>query len=306
MRNAFAQEITNLAKKNKKIVLLSGDIGNRLFDKFRASFPERYYNCGIAEACMTGVASGLAHLGLSPITYTIATFNTVRCLEQIKLDVCYPNLSVVIVGTGAGLSYASLGATHHSLEDMAFLRTIPNLKILCPSDPNEVKKLLRDALKIGGPVYLRLGKKNEPIIKSRRRIGKSDLIIKGKTNLLVSVGNILKFVVEASKELKRKKINNSVIDLRYIKPLDSKVLRKVLKKYKRIFVIEEHYISGGVGSSIIEWAKVNGFNSNNVFLIGAENKFVHSAGDQFSARAKVGLGIRNIVNKVIKITKKNR
>ena len=159
MRNAFADEITNLAKKDKKIVLLSGDIGNRLFDKFRTRFPERFYNCGFAEACMTGVASGIAHLGLSPITYTIATFNTVRCLEQIKLDICYPNLPVVIVGTGAGLSYASLGATHHSLEDIAFLRVIPNLKILCPSDPEEVRKLLKDALKMKGPVYLRLGKK---------------------------------------------------------------------------------------------------------------------------------------------------
>ena len=240
MRNAFADEITNLAKKDKKIVLLSGDIGNRLFDKFRTRFPERFYNCGIAEACMTGVASGIAHLGLSPITYTIATFNTIRCLEQIKLDICYPNLPVVIVGTGAGLSYASLGATHHSLEDIAFLRAIPNLKILCPSDPAEVRKLLKDALKMKGPVYLRLGKKNEPIIRPRKRIGKSDLIIKGKTNLLISVGNILKFVIEASNELKRKKINNAVIDLRYVKPLDSKVLKIAFKKFKKIFVVEEH------------------------------------------------------------------
>jgi len=304
MRNAFAEEITNLAKKNKKIVLLSGDIGNRLFDKFRREFPERFYNCGIAEACMTGVASGIAHLGLSPVTYTIATFNTARCLEQIKIDVCYPNLSVVIVGTGAGLSYASLGSTHHSIDDIAFLRAIPNLKILCPSDPIEVKKLLKDALKMGGPVYLRLGKKNEPIIKSRKRIGKSDLIIGGKSNLLISVGNILKFAIEASEQLKRKRIDNSVIDLRYIKPLDNKVLKMAFKNYKKIIVIEEHYISGGVGSSIMEWAKKNKCNPNNVFLLGAENKFVHSSGDQFSARGKVGLSIKNIVNKVVKIVNK--
>jgi len=304
MRNAFAKEVTDLAKKNKKIVLLSGDIGNRLFDKFREKFPKRFYNCGIAEACMTGVASGIAHLGLLPITYTIATFNTVRCLEQIKLDICYPDLSVIIVGTGAGLSYASLGATHHSLEDIAFLRVIPNLKILCPSDPEEVRKLLKDALKMKGPVYLRLGKKNEPLIKSRKRIGKSDLIIEGKTNLLISVGNILKFVIEASKKLKRIKINNSVIDLRYVKPLDNKVLRIAFKKYERIFVIEEHYTSGGVGSSIIEWSKKNQFNSNQVILLGADNKFVHSSGDQFSARDKVGLSVNKIVKRIKKIVNK--
>ena len=304
MRNAFAEEITNLAKKDKKIVLLSGDIGNRLFDKFRTRFPKRFYNCGIAEASMTSIASGIAHLGLSPITYTIATFNTVRCLEQIKLDVCYPNLSVVIVGTGAGLSYASLGATHHSLEDIGLLRIIPNLKVLCPSDPNEVKKLLREALKMGGPVYLRLGKKNEPIIKSRKRIGKSDLIIEGKTNLLISVGNILKVVIEVSKQLKKRKINNSVIDLRYVKPLDSKVLRTAFKKYRRIFVIEEHYISGGAGSAIIEWTKKNKYDFNNIFLFGADNKFIHSSGNQSSARDKIGLSVKKIVNKIKKIVTK--
>jgi len=148
MRNSFATEITKLACKNKKIVLLSGDIGNRLFDNFRKLNKNRFYNCGIAEACMTGIASGIASSGLLPITYTITPFNTMRCLEQIKLDICYPNLPVIIVGTGSGLSYASLGSTHHSLEDIAILRSIPNMNILCPSDPTEVKKLLRDALLI--------------------------------------------------------------------------------------------------------------------------------------------------------------
>ena len=159
MRNSFATEITKLAYKNKKIVLLSGDIGNRLFDNFRKLNKNRFYNCGIAEACMTGIASGIASSGLLPITYTITPFNTMRCLEQIKLDICYPNLPVIIVGTGSGLSYASLGSTHHSLEDIAILRSIPNINILCPSDPTEVKQLLRDALKIKKPVYIRLGKK---------------------------------------------------------------------------------------------------------------------------------------------------
>ena len=164
------KELSNIAQKNKKIVLLSGDIVNRLFDNFRKNFPTRFHNCGIAEASMTGIASGLAHLGLRPITYTIATFNTIRCLEQIKLDVCYPNLPVIIVGTGAGLSYSSLGSTHHSIEDIALLRSIPNLSILCPSDPKEVKKLLNDAIKLKGPVYLRLGKKNEPVVEIEEKL----------------------------------------------------------------------------------------------------------------------------------------
>ena len=170
MRNSFSEEITLLAKNNKKIVLLSGDIGNRIFDDFKKKFPNRFYNCGVAEACMTGVAAGISKTGLHPITYTIATFNTLRNFEQIKLDLCYPNLNSIIVGTGAGLSYSSLGSTHHSLEDIALMRTLPNMTIFCPSDPNEVKRVLRKALKIKGPVYIRLGKKNEPNFNIRKKL----------------------------------------------------------------------------------------------------------------------------------------
>ncbi len=201
MRNSFSEEITSLAKKNKKIVLLSGDIGNRIFDKFKKKYPDRFYNCGVAEACMTGVAAGISKIGLHPITYTIATFNTLRNFEQIKLDLCYPNLRSIIVGTGAGLSYSSLGSTHHSLEDIALMRTLPNMTIFCPSDPNEVKKILRSALKVKGPVYIRLGKKNEPHFGNRKKIGSSDLILKGSKNLIISVGNILAESIKASKIL---------------------------------------------------------------------------------------------------------
>ena len=130
MRNAFAAELAAAAATNKKIVLLTGDIGNRLFDTFKSDFPERFFNCGVAEANMMGMAAGLALCGLRPVTYTITPFNTCRCLEQIKIDVCYQNLPVVIVGVGAGLSYASLGATHHGLEDIAVTRVLPNMTCL--------------------------------------------------------------------------------------------------------------------------------------------------------------------------------
>ena len=179
------------------------------------------------------------------------------------------------------------------------LRTIPNLKILCPSDPNEVKKLLRDALKIGGPVYLRLGKKNEPLFKTRKRIGKSDIIIKGKTNAIISVGNMLKNAVEVNQELNKKRINSAVFDLRYIKPLDNTVLKKVFKEYKKIFVLEEHFISGGVGSLIMEWAKKNKLNSDKIVLCGAMNSFIHSSGNQTSARDIAGISVKKIVSKII-------
>ena len=159
MRNAFAQIVTELAAENHKLVLLAGDIGNRLFDSFKEKFPDRFYNCGVAEAGMTGIASGLASCGLQPITYTITPFNTLRCMEQIRLDICYLNLPVIVVGTGSGLSYAGLGATHHSMEDVGALRMLPNMHVVCPADPMEVKSLVKAALELCRPTYIRLGKK---------------------------------------------------------------------------------------------------------------------------------------------------
>ena len=164
MRNAFAKELVKLASFDQRIILLSGDIGNRLFDTFKEKFKKRFYNCGIAEANMMSLASGLAMCNLRPITYTITPFNTTRCLEQIRNDVCYHNVPVIIVGIGAGLSYSRLGGSHHACEDISFLRTIPNMKVICPADALELRALLREALKEMGPVYLRIGKKGEELV----------------------------------------------------------------------------------------------------------------------------------------------
>ena len=129
MRNAFADEMTLLAATDKRVVVLSGDIGNKLFDKLKLVDEQRFYNCGIAEANMMGVAAGMAMSGLRPFVYTITPFATTRCFEQIRVDVCYHHAPVVIVGTGSGLSYSELGPTHHSLEDMAILRTLPGMRV---------------------------------------------------------------------------------------------------------------------------------------------------------------------------------
>ena len=128
-------------------------------DRYKASFPDRFYNCGVAEANMTGVAAGMALSGLRPITYTITPFNTLRCLEQIKIDVCYHNVPVTIVGVGAGLSYSELGGTHQGCDDIAVLRTLPNMKLVCPGDSVEVWLALRAILNQEWPAYLRLCKK---------------------------------------------------------------------------------------------------------------------------------------------------
>ena len=207
MRNAFADEITKIGANNKKVTLLSGDIGNRLFDKFKEQNNDRFFNCGVAEANMMGMASGLALCGLKPVVYTITPFTTTRCFEQIRVDVCYHEAPVVIIGTGSGLSYASLGPTHHSLEDIAIIRTLPGMTVMCPCDQNELRAMLRLAVDHDGPVYMRIGKKNEPQIYDDvpdLKIGKSKTIRNGQNVCLISTGNIMPVVLETAEILEKK------------------------------------------------------------------------------------------------------
>src|SRR5579872_5947275 len=204
MRNAFAKKVTELAGKDERLVLLSGDIGNRLFDDFKAKFPTRFYNCGVAEANMMGLAAGLAMSGLRPVCYTITPFLTYRCMEQIRVDVCYHHVPVIIVGTGSGLSYASLGATHHSCEEMGMLRLLPGLAILAPTDEMEVRGAVRAAAQYPHPVYIRIGKKGEPVVHKTEPqfiIGKAIPVREGSDVCLLSAGTMLPVAVEASDKL---------------------------------------------------------------------------------------------------------
>ena len=307
MRNQFAKSITDLAKQNKKIILLVGDIGNKLFDTFKKNNPKRFYNCGVAEANMTGVASGLASCGLRPITYTITPFNTYRCFEQIRLDICYPNLPVIIVGTGSGLSYASLGATHHSMEDISILKTLPNLQIICPGDKIEVREALIKAIESNRPTYIRLGKKGEPIIHKKKpnfKIGKSIYLKKGKDIALLGVGNALPIASRCEEILAKYKIKSDLISFHTIKPLDKKLLVKLFTSGKLIATIEEHGLIAGVGSSILEWANINNFNSEKVLRFGGPDKFLTGCGNQNEARKFIGLTPENIALRILKKIKK--
>lgn len=299
MRNAFAREINNLANENKNVVLLAGDIGNRLFDKFKAENPLRFHNCGIAEALMTGIASGLANSGFTPVTYTITPFNTLRCLEQIKLDVCYPNLPIIIVGTGSGLSYASLGATHHSLDDIAAMRMLPNMQILVPGDAYEVSSCLRAAVKSQKPTYIRLGKKGEPLVHKKAftyEIGKVITISKGGKNLIISVGNMLSECLSAVEEFKAVNgLSSELVSLGSVNPLDQIYLEKAFKDFDNIVVVEEHGFTGGAGSAILEWAHLNAQNTNKLKLLYTPKEFITGAGNQKNARNQCGLGVDNIL-----------
>lgn len=302
MRNTFAKAVTDLSDEYPELVMMAGDIGNRLFDKFKEKHPDRFYNCGVAEANMTGVASGLAASGLRPITYTITPFNTVRCLEQIRLDICYPDLPVIVVGTGAGLSYAGLGATHHSMEDVAILRTLPNMHIVCPADPVEVRLAVKDALRLGRPTYIRLGKKGEPVIHDSDpefTIGRGITVRKGSDVVILSVGNMLAPALKSAEQLQQKDISTQVVSLHTVKPLDDALLGALFEEKKLVVVLEEHGLIGGAGSAVLEWGNVKRADLRKLICIGGPDRFLFACGDQKEARHQLGLTAENITEKIL-------
>ncbi|MBI3508846.1 MAG: transketolase [Chlamydiia bacterium] len=297
MRNAFADEIGQLAGSDSRIVLLSGDIGNRLFEPFKTKFSNRFFNCGVAEANMASVAAGMAMCGLRPITYTITPFNTTRCLEQIRDDICYHQVPVLIVGTGAGLSYASLGCTHHSCEDIAFLRTIPNMTVLCPADALELRALLRASLNWPGPMYMRIGKTGEPQIYSsvpEIAIGKGSWIQKGTEICILSTGNMLSVAMEASKLLKEPP---AIISMHTVKPLDTELLQDISHRFSLLVTLEEHSLMGGFGSAVAEWL-VDQSITTPLLRIGTQDRFPHPIGSQKYIREQFGLTPQAIANRI--------
>ena len=302
MRNAFAQAVTELGDVYPDLVLLAGDIGNRLFDKFKDKHPARFYNCGVAEANMTGVASGLAASGLRPITYTITPFNTVRCLEQIRLDICYPDLPVIVVGTGAGLSYAGLGATHHSMEDIAILRTLPNMHVVCPADPVEVRLAVKDALRLARPTYIRLGKKGEPVIHPVDpdfRIGRAITVREGTDVAILSVGNMLASALACADQLARRGTSAKVLSLHTVKPLDDAMLTRLFAEQQLVLVLEEHGLAGGAGSAVLEWGNAKHVDLRKLICIGTPDRFLSGCGEQEEARLMLGLAPESICKQVI-------
>jgi transketolase len=292
MRNAFAKKITELAGKDQRVVLLSGDIGNRLFDDFKAKFPTRFYNCGVAEANMMGVAAGLAMSGLRPVCYTITPFLTYRCMEQIRIDVCYHHVPVVIVGTGSGLSYASLGGTHHSCEEMGMLRLLPGLAVVAPADEMEVRGSLEAALKSEGPTYIRIGKKGEPVVHKTPPefvIGKGIVVREGTEICLLSTGTVLPEALGAAELLEKQGHSVRVVSFHTVKPLDNALLADAFQHYRAVGTIEEHSVLGGLGGSVAEWLTDQPNGLARLVKFGTRDEFLHLTCEQEEAREHFGL-----------------
>lgn len=300
MRNAFADEVTQLAKIDPRVMLLSGDIGNKLFDPFKKVDSKRFLNCGIAEGNMMSVAAGLALNGLRPVVYTITPFTTTRCFEQIRVDVCYHEAPVIIVGTGSGLSYAELGPTHHSLEDLAIMRSLPGMQVIAPCDATEMRLALRAALNSSKPTYIRIGKKGEPAIHDADisyEIGKAITIQKGSDILILASGTLMPNVLDAANSLENQGISSQVASFHTIKPLDTEYLKQNLNGFKAIVTIEEHGKSGGLGGAVAECLSTLSGHPKHLRL-GTEDEFMHEMGDQKYAQKKYGLDPNGITTQI--------
>lgn len=255
MRTAYLDTLYELAQKDKRVYALISDNGAIVYDKYRRDLPQQYLNLGISEANMIGMAAGMASCGKIPFAYTIGAFLAYRAFEFIRNDVCLQNQNVKIVGTGAGQVYSALGPTHHSTEDLGGLRSLPNLTIVCPASPLEVRKATKAAYEHEGPVYLRLGTNRESEIYENDyefRIGKAVTVKDGKDITLIGTGSILKDMLDVAEQLQGEGICARVIDMHTIKPIDKDVVIKAIGETGKIVTVEDQNVIGGLGSAVAE------------------------------------------------------
>ncbi len=277
-RDAYGEALLNLAKNNKNIVVVSADLAESTrVQNFAKKYPERFFEVGVAEQNMLGVASGLSLAGKTVFASSFAVFSPGRNWDQLRISVCYSQANVKIVSTHAGLSVGEDGASHQALEDIAITRVLPNIIVISPLDYEETKKAVAAISKIKNPVYLRLHRQNSAQIteqKSPFQIGKANILQAGKDITLVGCGPILNEAIITAQNLKNKKISVEIINCHTIKPLDQKTILKSLQKTKKLITLEEHQIAGGLGSAILE--QVASHYPVPVKMIGVQDSFGES------------------------------
>ena len=255
-RNAYADALLQLGAENDKVVVLDADLSESTMTcKFAAAYPEKFYNMGIAEQSMMGTAAGLATCGIIPICSTFSVFACLRSGEQLRTSVAYPNLNVKVVTTHSGLSIGTAGATHFCEEDLAIMRAIPNMVAIAPADYLETVKAVKAAVEYNGPVYIRLGRGDAPVLYSELddyQIGKAITYKDGSDVTIIGTGVMLQRAVAAAEELEKKGVSCRVLDMHTIKPFDKEAVEKAARETKAIITMEEHNIHGGLGSAVAE------------------------------------------------------
>ncbi|MBR4330572.1 MAG: transketolase family protein [Candidatus Riflebacteria bacterium] len=304
-RESYGNALKELGAKAKDLVVLDADLaGATKTNIFQKAYPERHFDCGIAEANMIDVAAGLSTMGLVPFAATFAMFAAGRAYEQVRNTIGYPHLNVKIGATHGGISVGEDGASHQCCEDFALMRTVPGMVVMCPADDVEARKMVEAAYEYVGPVYMRFGRSATPVFHDENytfKIGKGELIQDGKDVAIIATGIMVPEAIEAGKKLAEEGISAMVINMATIKPIDEEMVLNAAKKCGKIVTVEEHSIIGGLGEAVC--AVLSEKHPTPVKRIGVNDEFGHSgpAGELLKA---FGLCADNIVAQTKKLLEK--
>ncbi len=295
-RDGFGDEIVKLGRENKDVLVVDADIGKSCkTGAFRKALPEQYLNVGIAEQNCAGVAAGLATCGKIPFVVTYAAFGSMRMLEMIRQEICYPHLNVKIACSHGGVTPANDGASHQAIEDMGILRTVPNMTVVMPADYWSARKLVRAAAEFDGPVYLRFTRDAVPVIYNENdtfELGKAKQLRNGGDVAIIANGDTVRLAIEAAEQLSAEGIQARVLDMHTIKPLDNEAVMDCVSNIGRIITVEDHNILNGLGSAVCELAAESG--KGIVKRIGIQDQFGMSAPYE-RLLAMNGVTVENIV-----------
>ncbi len=301
MRDTFVRTLIELAKDNKNIELITGDLGFGVLKPYWEQLPDQFTNIGIAEQNMTTVAAGMALEGKTVFTYSIGNFPTLRCLEQIRNDCAYHKANVKIVCVGGGFVYGSLGMSHQATEDIAILRALPDVIVMAPADLVEAEEATKAIASYPGTCYLRLGRGGEKRIHEKIdnfQIGKAIKVKEGKTIAIFSTGAIFEEVNEAYELLKEKGYEPAVYTFPTVKPIDKDVISKCAETYDLIVTCEEHNVVGGFGSAVAEVMAEKINSKASLLRIGLNDTYASIVGDQKYLRDQYGLSAAKIAKRI--------
>lgn len=302
MRVNFFKALERKAKLHDNIYLLTGDLGFKLFDDFRAKYPDRFFDIGVAESNMIGIAAGLSLSGKNVYCYSIIPFLIMRAYEHVRNDISYHNLNVKLIGAGGGFTYGLEGFTHYALEDLAIMRILPNMAVVVPADPKEAISLAEVSVEYEGPIYIRLGRTGEPSIHTKPvefRIGRHIMLNEGKDIAIFAIGNMVYTAKQVIEKLKQNKIQATLINMHTLKPLDKKIIEQIASTHHAIFTAEEHYINGGLGSALAEHLIESGFKGKFI-RIGMPEKPDKYIGNADYLRSKYGLTCESIYKRILR------
>jgi transketolase len=298
MRDVFFKRLYEIIRKDPSVILIIADTGGF----FCQPIKDRLINVGIAEQNAVGIAAGLAHGGKRPFLFNMLSFASFRCYEQIRIDLCCANLPVTIVGTGPGFDYSTLGATHHATEDISVMRNLPDITILNPSDDVMAEAMVDYCAENPGLKYLRLDRTGTPLVYDKKKtfnLGKGyHQHHRGKDLCIIATGRMVTSALELAKRLRSRGIMSAVIDLFRIKPIRETELCKTLAPYKAIVTIEEHFVSGGMGSVILE-VLANNTQNKQVMRIGIPDEFCRVYGDRSYLLKYNGLNLESMENRIL-------